>query len=93
MNSLADMFRGVYNAMIPAPARAYGEFMLGSNAPITERDMTPQMIEAIRAQYLDNVHSSHMAWVGGDESARHAAAASLKALVQALDARVAQQAP
>lgn len=53
MNSLADMFRGVYNAMIPAPARAYGEFMLGSNAPITERDMTPQMIAAIRAQYLD----------------------------------------
>ena len=53
MNSLADMFRGVYNAMIPAPARAYGEFMLGSNAPITERDMTPDMIAAIRAQYLD----------------------------------------
>lgn len=53
MNSLADMFRGVYNAMIPTAGRAYGEFMLGSTAPITERDIPPEMIEAIRAQYLD----------------------------------------
>jgi hypothetical protein len=52
-NALADMFRGVYNAMIPAPARAYGEFMMGSNAPITERDMTPEMMAEIRRQFED----------------------------------------
>lgn len=53
MNSLADMFRGVYNAMIPTAGRAYGEFLLGSNAPITERDIPPDMMKSIRARYLD----------------------------------------
>ena len=50
-NALADMFRSVYNAMIPAPARIYGEFMMGSNAPITERDITPEMLAVMRKQY------------------------------------------
>jgi hypothetical protein len=52
-NALADRFREVYNAMIPAPARIYGEFMMGSNAPITERDMTPDMMAEIRRQFED----------------------------------------
>ncbi len=44
-----------------------------------------------RAQYLDNVHSSHMAWIRGDESARQAGVAALKALVEALETCVAKQ--
>jgi hypothetical protein len=31
----------------------YGEFMLGSNAPITERDLTPEMLSVMRKQYED----------------------------------------
>lgn len=52
-NALADQFRNIYNAMIPTAYRTFGEFMLGSNVPITEQNISPDVLAFMRKQVED----------------------------------------
>ena len=43
--------RTIYNALVPTNMRVFGETLLGSTAPITERDFTPHELETLRQMY------------------------------------------